>query len=65
MTSVATPPKPKEHMDKVKTRNDNFWNQTIEQNNARLDGKSIPDDARDEIKFIQAALLTAGRPNYD
>lgn len=40
------------------TRSDTFWGQTVKENNVRLNGKNIPDDIRDEIKFIQSVLLT-------
>lgn len=63
MTSVVTAQKPQKERDRISVRKDNFWNQTVGENNARLDGKNIPSDALKEIKFIQSVLLANGRPN--
>lgn len=65
MTSIVTPPKPQIERDRISVRKDNFWNQTVEENNARLNGKNIPSDALKEIKFIQSALLAKGAPSVD
>ena len=42
---------------KYKRRMDDFFSQTIEENNTRIDGKNIPSDIAAEIKFIQSILL--------
>lgn len=44
--------------EKHQARADAFWSQTVKQNNQRLNNKTMPDDIRDEIKFIQSVMLT-------
>ena len=50
-------------LDKVKAREDNFYRQTIAENNARLNAHTTFDELRNEIKFIESQLLIDGGDN--
>lgn len=54
--------KPQNIQEKHQARTDAFWDQTVAENNARLNNKNISADALDEIKFIQSVLLTQLNP---
>lgn len=58
---------PEKECDKHKQRTSSFYNQTVAENNARINAKMAGQTAAqqiaaltDEIKFIQADLLTRG-----
>ena len=55
MTAVKLPRNRME--DRIQSRQDNFYSQTIAENNARLNAKTTFDELRDEIKFIQSMML--------
>lgn len=55
--NVDIPAKPIRDQERYLQRQTNFYAQTIEQNNARLDLKTMQADVRDEIKFIESQLL--------
>ena len=44
-------------LDKQQARQDNFYKQTIAENNARLNAHTTFDQLRNEIKFIQSIML--------
>ena len=59
MTEATIPPIPARAQERHEQRQTNFYAQTVEQNNARLNGKNIPTDILDEIKFIESQLLAS------
>ena len=60
MTELTTAPMPGDYKQHYEVRRDNFYSQTIAENNARLNAKTMPADVRDELKFIESVLLTLG-----
>lgn len=56
MTSTPVS-KPEKVAHKYEQRQNNFYDQTVAENNARLDAKIPAGDVRDEIKFIQSQML--------
>jgi len=42
---------------KYRRRVDNFFSQTVAENNQRINEKNIPNDIADEIKFIESIIL--------
>lgn len=57
MTDLSLPAKTVRQQEQYIQRQTNFYKQTISENNARLDLKTMQDDVRDEIKFIESQLL--------
>jgi hypothetical protein len=49
--------------EKLQARQDNFYKQTIAENNARLNAHTTFDQLRNEIKFIQSQMLIDGGAN--
>lgn len=58
MTSITARTDNEQARSRHETRSDNFWSQTVEENNQRLNNKNIPADALEEIKFIESVILT-------
>ena len=57
MTSIKTPKVSDKKLESAKHRRGNFYSQTVDENNTRLNNKTMPDDIRDELKFLQSELL--------
>ena len=58
MTDISLKPKPEREQERHASRRSNFYNQTCEQNNQRLNGKPKDfDSLLEEIKFIESELL--------
>lgn len=55
MTAITMPRN--REMERQQARQDNFYKQTVEQNNARLNAHTTFDQLRNEIKFIQQQML--------
>lgn len=53
---------PEEVQNRHKARQDGFWQQTVGENNLRLDGLNTPKQILDEIKFIESVLLSLVKP---
>lgn len=60
MTRINVPAQEQHLQDRFSHRKNSFYSQTVAENNARLEGKNIPADVLEELKFMQAALLTNG-----
>lgn len=55
MTAITMPRN--REMERQQARQDDFYKQTVEQNNARLNAHTTFDQLRNEIKFIQQQML--------
>lgn len=60
--ATITGEKSEAELDKAAVRQSNFYNQTVSENNTRLDNHSTFSDLVSEIKFIESVLLIAGPP---
>lgn len=56
MTSIKSPKSKDVDLKRAEQRRGNFYKQTIEENSARLNGKSLS-ELINEVKFLQSELL--------